>query len=115
MRVYYTGHGWGTSSRAHVRTCKCVPFPYPEHGRTDYAEIWSVVKEPLARRFTKRLTKVNGRAQLHVRTPSPHLGNRWTDCAEIWCVVRRPLARHFTAITSGANACASPFHILVIT
>ena len=25
---YYTGHGWSTSARAHVRTCRCAPFPY---------------------------------------------------------------------------------------
>ena len=51
----------------HVRTCRCALFPYLGNGWTDCAEIWCVVRNPLARLFAK----VNGGAQLHVRTCSP--------------------------------------------
>ena len=54
----------------HVRTCARAdvpPFPYLGNGWTDCAEIWCVVRDPLARLFAK----VNGGAQLHVRTCAP--------------------------------------------
>ena len=50
----------------------------------DYAEIWHMARDPLAKCFTE----VNGR--VHVRALT-YLGNGETDCAEIWCAVRVPL------------------------
>ena len=49
----------GTCSRADV-----PPFPYLVNGWTDCAEIWYVVRDPLAGRFTE----VDDEVQLHVRT-----------------------------------------------
>ena len=51
----------------HVRTCARAdvpPFLYLGNGWTDCAEIWCVVRDPLARLFTN----VHGGAQLHMRT-----------------------------------------------
>ena len=59
--------GVGTSARAHVRTCRCAPFPYLGNGWTDCAEFWFVVGDPLACRFTK----VNGGVQVPVRKCAP--------------------------------------------
>ena len=88
----------------HVHTCAradAPPFPYLENGWTDYAEIWCMVTDTLAKLFAK----VNGGKQLHVRTckcaPFPYLGNGWTGCAEIWCVLRDPLARLFANVNGG--------------
>ena len=90
----------------HVRTCRCAPFPYLGNGRMDCAEIWCVVRDSLAKRFTKAY----GRVHLHVRTCAPAdvplfriLENGWTDCAEIWYVVRDPLARLFAKVNDGAQ------------
>ena len=33
----------------HVRTCICAPFLYLGNGWTDCAEIWCVIRDPLAR------------------------------------------------------------------
>ena len=76
---------------AHVLTS----FSYPANCWTDCAEIWDVVRDPLARRFRY----VNGGLpiQVHVRTLFPHLGNGWMECcAEIRCVVRGLLSARFT-------------------
>ena len=52
----------------HVRTGRVVPpFPHLGNGWTDCAEIWFVVKDPLAWRFTE----VNGGEQVHVLTCLP--------------------------------------------
>ena len=53
----------GYIARAHVRT----PFSYLGNGWTDCVEIWYVVGDPLAKRFTE----VNGGVQMHVRTCAP--------------------------------------------
>ena len=50
-------------------TCSCArayvpPFPHFGNGWTDWAEIWFVIRDPLAWRFTK----VNGGVQVRVRT-----------------------------------------------
>ena len=55
----------------------------------DCAEIWFVVRDPLAWHFTT----FNGGVRVHVRsahvrTPFSYLGIGWTDCAETWYVVR---------------------------
>ena len=71
-------------------------------GRTRCAEIWYVVRDSLARRFTK----VDDGLQLHGRTPFPCLGNGWMDRAEIWCVVRDPLVWRFIKVDGGAGALA---------
>ena len=42
--------------------------------------------------------KVNGGAQLHVRTTFSYLANGWTDFAETWYVVRDPLGKRFTKV-----------------
>ena len=97
----------------HVRTCRLAPFPYLGKGRTDYAEIWCVVRDSLARLFTKVYDGVH----LHVRmcaradvpvlripvAPLSYLGIGWTDRAEIWYVVSDPLARLFAKVKSGAQ------------
>ena len=54
----------------HVRTCASAdvpPFPYLGNGWTDCAEIWCVVRDPLAMRFTL----LRGGVHLHVRTCAP--------------------------------------------
>ena len=48
----------------YVRMCRCVLFRYLGNSWTDCAEIWYLASDPLARLFTK----LEGRAQLHVRT-----------------------------------------------
>ena len=58
-------------------------FSHRRNCWTDYAEIWRVVRDPLARRFTE----VNDRAHVHVRAPFLYLGNDSTDFAETWRVV----------------------------
>ena len=73
---------------------------------TDCAEIWYVVRDPLARPFTE----VDAGLQLHVHTVFPHLGNGWTDCAEIPCVVMGPAAMRFIGITSGAHCTCARAH-----
>ena len=51
--------------------CTCaradVPFPYLVNGWTDCDEIWYVVRDPPARRFTE----VDDGVQLYVRTCAP--------------------------------------------
>ena len=84
-----------TCAQLHVRTCAraVVPrFPYLGNGLTDCAEIWFLVRDQLAWRFTK----VNGGVRVHVRNPFSYLGNDWTDCAETQCVIRGPLAVRVT-------------------
>ena len=56
---------------------------YLGNGWTDCAEIWCVVRDQLAMRFTLP----RGGVHLHVRTPFLYLENGWTDRAEIWHVV----------------------------
>ena len=94
--AYHTGHGWGTSARACVRTCGCAPpFPYLGNGWTDFAEIWFGVRDPLA----WRLTKVNGGVQdPHVRTCAPLflISGTAGHIALKLVVVRRPLTMRFT-------------------
>ena len=51
MHTYPTGHGWCASARAHVQMIPSVS--YLENGWTDCAEIWCVVRDQLAMRFTK--------------------------------------------------------------
>ena len=51
----------------HVRTCRYAPFPHLGNGWTDCAEIWCVVSDPLAMRFTV----LRGGVHLHVRTCVP--------------------------------------------
>ena len=51
----------------HVRTCICAPFPYLVNGWTDCAEIWYLVRDPLAMRFTE----VDYGVQMHMRTCAP--------------------------------------------
>ena len=51
-----------TGARADV-----PPFPYLGNGWTDCAEIWVVVRDSLAWRFTK----VNAGVEVHVRTCAP--------------------------------------------
>ena len=41
------------SASANVRTCRCAPFPYLGNGWTDCAEICYVLRDTLAKRFTK--------------------------------------------------------------
>ena len=70
-------------------------FSYPGNGGTDCAQIWFVVREPLAWSFTKK----NGGTGAHVQLrppPLPYLGNGWTDFAETWGVVRGPLTMRYT-------------------
>ena len=43
--------GWGKSARVHVRMFRCAFFMYLGNGWIDFAEIWCVVRRPLARRF----------------------------------------------------------------
>ena len=50
-----------------MRTCRRASFPYFRNGWADCAEIWHVVRDPLARRPTKD----KGGAQLHFRTCAP--------------------------------------------
>ena len=40
-----------THVRVHVRMFRCAFFMYLGNGWTDFAEIWCVVRRPLARRF----------------------------------------------------------------
>ena len=106
----------------HLHVCPCaradvIPFPYLVNGWTDCAEIWYVVRGPLAR----RLTKIYGGAHLHLRTcaradvpPFPHLGNGWTDCAKIWYVVGGPLTKRFPKLILGTCARAHPFSVSVL-
>ena len=49
----------------HVRTCRCARFKYLGNGRTDCAVIWCVIREPLAKRFTKVDVMVRARVQLY--------------------------------------------------
>ena len=54
----------------HVRTWERAdvsPFPYLVDGWTNCAEIWYMVDDPLARRFTE----ADDGIQLHVRTCAP--------------------------------------------
>ena len=51
----------------HVRSADVPPFPHLGNGWTDCADIWFVVRDPLAWCFTK----VNGEVQVHVRTCAP--------------------------------------------
>ena len=69
--VLSTNHGWGASARAHVRT----PFPYLGNRWAHCAEIWWVVRDPVAMCFMQ----VFGWASLHVRTCTPHLRISETD------------------------------------
>ena len=99
--AYCTGHGWDISARAHVRTCRCFPFPYPTSGWTDCAEIWCLVRHRLAWVFYKGL--YTGAVAYHFL----FLWNGWTRCAEIRYVVGRPLAvrfKQFMAWVSSASA-----------
>ena len=86
------------------------PFLYLGNGWADCAEIWCVVRDPLASLFAN----VHGGTQLHVRlrTPFSYLGIGWTDCAEIWYVVRDPLAKCFTKVdVRYVCMCTSLLHI----
>ena len=56
--------GWGTSASAPYACADVSTFSYIGNGWTDCAEIWLVVRDPLAWRFTK----VDGGVQVHVRT-----------------------------------------------
>ena len=60
-------------ARAHMRTCRCAPFPYLANDWTDCAEIWYAVIDALARHFKE----VDDGVQLHVRT-----------CALLFCISR---------------------------
>ena len=51
----------------HASTCARAPFPYLGNSWTDCAEIWYVVRDPLAKRFTE----VDDGIQLHVRACAP--------------------------------------------
>ena len=74
----------GTAARENVRN----PFPCLWNGWRDCAEIWYVVRDPLAKCFTEVDCGIHARALTF-----PYLGNAnsWTDCAETWCVVGGPL------------------------
>ena len=83
--------------------CTCAradmsPFPDLENGWTDCAEIWYVVRDPLARLFAK----VNGGAQLHCTHALAHpffvSRKRLDGLPEIWYVVRDPLGKRFTKL-----------------
>ena len=98
--------------------CTCAraevpPVSYIGNGRTDFAEIWCVVKDKLAKCFTEVMSGIH----LHVARAyhSPYLGNGWTECAEIWCVAREPLAMRFTQTKGGVHLhvqmCKSLFRI----
>ena len=65
----------GASARAHVRT----PFPYLGNRWVHCAEIWWVIRVPVAMCFMQ----VFGWAPLHVRTCTPYIRNRLTDCVKI--------------------------------
>ena len=73
-----------------------IPFSYLGNGWTDSADIRYVVRNPLAKHFTKvdvryvhvQLYREVTAAREHVRIASPYLGNGPTDCTEIWCVAR---------------------------
>ena len=63
----------------HVLTCAradVAHFSYLGNGWTDCAEIWCVVRDPLARRFTEVYAGVH-RARADV--PLLYLGIGWTD------------------------------------
>ena len=60
MRRGIHSEGWGTAKRVSVST----HFWYLGNDWTNCAELWRVVRDPLAR----RLTDVNGVVLVHVRT-----------------------------------------------
>ena len=85
------------AARAHSFFASRTPFPYLGNGWTDCDEIWCVVRDPLAKRFTEvDVRYVRACASVHARIPFPYLRNGSTDCTEIWCVARGPVAMCFT-------------------
>ena len=85
----------------HLHMCMCThvdvsPFPYLGNGRTDCAEIWYVVTDPLARLFAQ----VNGGAQLYVRTPFCCISETAGQIVLKFgtYVFRDLLAKHFTKV-----------------
>ena len=70
---------------------------YVGNGWTDCAEIWCVVKDQIAMRFTplRGGMHLHPKRGAHMCTPFPYLGNGRTDCAETWYAVRGQLARQF--------------------
>ena len=118
QRCIFHGSCVGYICTCALRTCICTPFPYLGNGWTDCAEMWCVVRDPLARCFTK----VWGGVHLHVLTCAcagvplfPYLGNGRINCTEIWCVVREPFAMRFTEVYGGVQlhvrTCTPPFRI----
>ena len=73
---------------------------YLGNGWTDCADIWCVVRDPLALRFTL----LRGEVHLHVRTAFPYLRNGWTDCDEICYAVVDQLAGQLTQTKDGVRA-----------
>ena len=59
----------------------------------DCTDMWYVITDPLAKRFTKVESGVSCAADVPA---FPCLRNGWTDQAEIWCVARGPLAMYST-------------------
>ena len=102
--MWLESHHQGFLQKLRVgHSCTCAPlFSYLGNGWTDCAEICYVVRDPLAKRFTKadvryvRTCSCARRVQLHPPgIPSPYLGNGWTDCTEIWCVASGPVTMEF--------------------
>ena len=71
------------AARPHVHT----PFSYLGDGWTDCAELWYIVRDQLAWRFTQTKGGMHLYVRMRVRS-FPCLGNGWTHCAEIWYLVR---------------------------
>ena len=69
--VLFISNGWGASARVHVRT----PFPDLGNRWEHCAEIWWVVRDPVAMCFMQ----VFGWASLHVRTCTLNLRISGTD------------------------------------
>ena len=73
----------------HVHNCAPAPFPYLGNGWTDCAEIYCVVRDPSARRFTKVLGRVQQQARAH---PSSVSGERLGGWCRNLIMVRGALA-----------------------
>ena len=88
MKAFCTSQEMGTSAHTDVR----IPFPYLGNDWMDCVEIWYVVREILAMRFTQRK-----KGAVHEST-----------------TVMNQLARHFLHVTSGvlcACSCARLFFV----
>ena len=81
-----------TCSRAH-------PFPHLRNYCTYWVEIWRVINDPSAMRFTNVIGWGTS-ARAHVHILFQHLWNDLMDCAEIWFVVIDPASGNFAEAKS---------------